>query len=102
MATTKKNNYIEMELEWLEAKAEEQRAFVDSMPLSLLKDRKDEGGEKSKVVATIEAIHKNIRETLKDYALIIEAIAKLREKEETKKQLIRGTEELTPMESGEV
>ena len=107
MAVSKKNNYIDMELEWLEMKAEQQRAYVDANPLSSLTDRVQfretrNGGAIPMVVATIEQQHKNIRDTLKDYALIIEVIAKLREKEEQKKLLTRGDAELSPLEQGEI
>jgi hypothetical protein len=106
MAVSKRNNYIDMELEWLEMKAEELRSYVDSNPLSTLIDRIQNretrgGGVIPMVVATIEQQHKNIRDTLKDYALIVEAIAKLREKEEQKKMLTRGDADLSPFEQGE-
>src|SRR5688572_3934834 len=104
MATPKKNNYIEMDLEWLEMKAEEQRAFVDSHPLTSLTDRvtyrETKAGLIPIVVATIEQQHKNLRDTLKDYALVIEAIAKLREKEQDKKNLRGGDDDLSPIEDG--
>lgn len=107
MALSKKNNYIDMELEWLEMKAEQLRSYVDSNPLSELTDRVQfretrNGGAIPMVVATIEQQHKNIRDTLKDYALIVEAIAKLREKEEQKKLLTRGDADLSPIEMGEL
>jgi hypothetical protein len=107
MAVSKKNNYIDMELEWLEMKAEQLRAYVDSNPLSSLTDRIQyretrNGGAIPVVVATIEQQHKNIRDTLKDYALIVDAISKLREKEEQKKLLTRGDAELSPIEQGDI
>lgn len=104
---TKKVNYIEMELEWLEMKAEELRAYCDANPVTKLTDRiayKETrgGGVMPMVIATIEQQIKSIRETLQDYIKIIEAVEKLREKEVTKKTLTRGDQELTPIESGEI
>lgn len=97
MATKKNNSYIEMELEWLEKKAEEIRQYCNQ-PIHKITDRKD--GDK--VISKKEEQIKSIRETLKDYILIVEAIDRLREKETTKKIATRGDQELTPIESGEV
>lgn len=95
-----------MELEWLEMKAEELRSFVDSNPLTKITDRfgvKMSRGEPIQyVIQNIEAQHKNIRDTLKDYALIIEAIGRLREKADQKKLLVRGDSELSPLEDGQI
>ncbi len=104
---SKGNKYAGMELEWLEMKAEEQRAYVDSNPLPSLTDRMQyketkTGGMIPVVVATIEQQHKNIRDTLKDYAQIIEVIIRLREKDEMKKTLARGDATLTPLEEGQI
>ncbi len=95
---TKKTNYIEMELDWLEAKAEELRQYCDQTPIVSITDRRVSG----RIAATIEQQIKSIRDTLQDYIKIIEAIEKLREKEETKKTAIRGDQELSPLESGDV
>lgn len=107
MATAKKNNYIDQELEWLEGKAEGLRAYCDNNPESSLTDRMGYretrgGGVMPFVIASIENQIKSIRETYKDYILIIDAIARLREKEDQKKLLVRGTDDLTPMEDGSI
>lgn len=103
MAVTKrKNNYIDMDLKWLENKAKEMKKFVDDNPLDKLKDRILEVGNKVLISSTIETQHKNIRDTLKDYALLIEAIAKLREQDEDRKQQVRGDQNLTPLEAGDI
>ncbi len=94
---SKKHPYIEMELQWLKQKANEIKKYCDDRPLDQLKDRI---GTKDRVVAKIEDQIKCIRETLKDYTLLLEAIAKLSEKEEVKKDSIRGGQTLTPFESG--
>lgn len=107
MMAVKKTNYIEMELNWLEGKAEELRSYCDTNPLTGLIDRmayKETrgGGSIPMCIATIEQQIKSIRDTLQDYIKIIEAIDKLREKEETKKISARGDQELSPLETGDV
>jgi len=107
MATSKKLNYIEFELDWLEGKAEELRSYCDSHPITSLTDRIQfketrNGGVMPMVVSTIETQIKAIRDTLQDYIKIIEAIEKLREKEASKKMITRGDQELSPLETGEV
>lgn len=95
MATAKnKNNYIELELSWLEAKAMELKTYCDAKPIDKLVDRV----VGKKVTATTEQQIKSIRDTLKDYIQIIEAIDKLREKDEIKKSSPRGNQELSPLE----
>lgn len=93
----KSNSFIEMELEWLEKKASEIREYCDQ-PIHKIVDRK----EGMRVIAKKEEIIKSIRETLKDYILIIEAIDKLRDKEASKGPSVRGDQELSPMEKGEI
>ena len=98
MATKKtSNSYIGMELEWLEKKAAEIREYCNQ-PIHKITDRKDGG----KVIEKKENIIKSIRETLKDYILIVEAIDRLREKEEAKSPSVRGDQELSPLEKGEI
>lgn len=86
MAQKKNNGYLNFNLGWLEDKAIELRSYVDDNPLDELKDRTDlrqtqAGGLVTVVVASVEKQIKSIRETLKDYAQLIEAIGKLRERE---------------------
>lgn len=107
MATKKQNTYIQEELEWLESKALEMKEFVDSVPMKDLKDRVNfketkTGGVIPMVVSTIEQQMANIRATLKDYAMLIDAINKLREKEEEKRIQSRGDQDISPMESGDI
>jgi len=98
MATKKgANTYIGMELEWLDKKAEEIREYCNQ-PIHKIVDRKDG----NKVISKKEEIIKSIRETLKDYILIIEAIDRLREVEAAKGPDVRGDQELSPMEKGEI
>lgn len=99
MAISKGNKYAGMELDWLKERAEEWKKYCDDRPLDALKDRTD---IKGRVVSKIEDQIKCIRETLKDYALLLEAIIKLSEKEEMKKTLTRGDANLTPLEEGQI
>jgi hypothetical protein len=98
MATKKtSNSYIGMELEWLEKKAAEIREYCNQ-PIHKITDRKD--GQR--VIAKKEEIIKSIRETLKDYILIVEALDRLREKDAAKGPDVRGDQELSPFEKGEI
>jgi hypothetical protein len=94
MATPKKNSYIEEELEYLERKAAQIKNYVENPPMHEITDRIEQlmtaKGPVEKVVATIEAQLKSKREALKDYAIIIEAINRLRASEEAKKIEARG------------
>jgi len=98
MATKKvSNSYIGMELEWLEKKASEIREYCDQ-PIHKITDRKDG----NKIVSKKEEQIKSIRETLQDYIKIVEALDRLREKEEAKSPSVRGDQELSPLEKGEI
>lgn len=99
MAASKKNSYIDMKLEWLKERAEEWKKYCDDRPLDELKDRTD---SKGKVVAKIEDQIKCIRDTLKDYTLILEAIDKISQKEDLKRPSPRGDQALSPIEAGEI
>lgn len=95
MAISKKRNtYVDMDLDWLELRAEELKLYCELNPISTLSDRMSG----TRVVQTIEGQIKCIRDTLQDYIKIIEAIDKLREKEDAKKSMIRGDAELSPLE----
>lgn len=105
MATAKKASYIDMELEWLESKAQELRDYCDNNKITDLVDRVQYketrgGGVMPMVVATIEQQIKSLRETLQDYIKIIDAINKQREVEAAKKTAARGDQKLTPFEEG--
>lgn len=90
--------YIDMELKWLEEKAEELKEFCDAKKFTELTDRTHDG----KVVSKIEDQVKCIRESMKDYVQIISSIDSLREKEGLKRALVRGNQELSPIEAGEI
>lgn len=93
----KENSYIDLELEWLQNRAEDLKAYVDANPLVGLEDRlsyktTSNGGSIPMVVSSIENQIKCIRDTLKDYAYLCEAIDKLREKEDAKIKARGGQE----------
>jgi len=98
MATKKVNTYIEAELDWLTQRAEELKSYCDANPPHKIKDRMVGG----KVISKIEEQIKCTRETYQDYLKIIEAIDKLREKENAKGPSVRGDQELSPLEKGEI
>jgi flagellar motility protein MotE (MotC chaperone) len=103
----KKNKYIEQDLEWLRAKVDDMKRYVDDRPVSNLTDRMGHrtvkgGGIIPYVIQTIEAQRQDLAKALKEIAEILDAISKLEKAEENKKLLVRGGEELTPMESGEI
>jgi len=106
MATAKKNNYIDLELDWLEAKANEMKAYVDARPMEGLTDRviwkEMKGGGKMPIVASsVEQQITSHRAILADYLKITESIQKLRESEDQKKKSTpRGDAALTPVELG--
>lgn len=94
----KKTDYTDMELVWLENKMEELKAYCDKTPIDELKDRV----VGNKVTANIEAQVKCIRETLHEYIKMKEALDKLREREGTKKPLVRGNVGLSPLEMRQI
>jgi hypothetical protein len=100
MATKKNNTYVGMELDWLEAKAVELKEFVDAKPFADYVDRMvwketKTGGSMPMIAATIEAQLGFVLKALKEYALIIDVINGLREKNDISS--IRGGGELPPM-----
>lgn len=104
---SKKNTYIDFELDWLQGKAQELKGYVDANPFDKMVDRvlwkeTKNGGAMPMVAATIESQVKSITQAMKDYAQIIEVVDKLREKEEAKQINVRGDQNLSPFESGDI
>jgi len=102
---TSKQSYIDLELDWLEAKAEEMKAYVDKRPMEDLQDRViwkelKTGGKIPIVASSIEQQIKSHREILADYLKITDAISKAREAEDVKKKAVRGNQVLSPLEDG--
>lgn len=90
----KKEIYIEAELQWAEDKLQEWKEYVDSNPFAKLVDRIEwkptgKGGMLPMVIASKEAQMKCLRDTLKEYFLLLEQVNKMREAEE-KAKVARG------------
>jgi len=98
MARAKKNSFINVDLEWAEAQLASWKAYIDANPINSLQDREIGG----RIVSTKEVTGKYIQETMKNYLALIEIVDKLREQEEQKQLKIRGDDDLTPIERGEV
>lgn len=100
MSTTKKS-FIQEDLEWLESRIANLKAYVDANPIQGMADRKitigTGRGEKEQVTATIEAQIKSVRDTLKELPALLEAVDKLREREEGKKIQVRGQSSVPSM-----
>lgn len=103
---TKKNTYIDVELEWAETQLASWKAYVDANPLHELKDRIEwkptaKGGMLPMVIASIESQGKFIQETMKNYLALLKEVDMMREKEALKqKNEVRGQQGLTPAEEG--
>ena len=93
-----KNSYINADLDSAEAKLREWKLYIDANPINKLKDR----FEGKRLIATIETQGKYIQETLKNYLALLEVVNKLREQEEQKQMKVRGSDDLTPFERGEI
>src|SRR5690606_30756573 len=102
---TKKNSFIKEDLDWLKNRAQEIKDYIDANPYHKISDRievfETTKGPADKLIASIETQQKAQREALKDYALILEAIDKLEQIEE-KKNNVRGGDDLTPLERGDI
>ena len=96
-----KNSYIKEELKWLNDKLLSIRKYVDDNPIDTLKDRVITIGsgksQREVVTATVEQILKSLRDSLKDLPPLLEAIDKLRERDESKKIIVRGKRDMPEM-----
>lgn len=102
MAAPKKEIYISAELEWAEEKLQEWKDYYDSHPYGELKDRLSfketkNGGMIPMVVASIEQQQKALRDTLKEYFLLLETVNRMREVEEKKKVESRGNKSISTL-----
>lgn len=100
MTTKKTNSYIDQELKWVEEKLASMKKYVDDNPIDTMVDRTitlDFGKYTKEVVtAKIEEQIKSVTATLKEITIILEAVNKLREKEETRKLQARGADSSIP------
>lgn len=96
---TKKNSFIEVELDWAEEQLASWKAYIDEHPMHELKDRiqlKETrgGGVMPMVIASIEQQGKYIQETMKNYLQLLSEVDKMR-KVEAEKVEIRGKGEMS-------
>ena len=99
MAVQKKALLIEYELEFLESKLQELKDYIEANPFNTICDRISykelkNGGVLPIVVASREAVRKDLTQALKDYAEILRTVDSMREKEENKIES-RGKGEVT-------
>lgn len=97
----KKELLIEYELEFLEAKLQELKEYIEANPFSKLADRmawkETKGGGAIPIcIANKEAQRKDLTQALKDYAEILRTVDSMREKEAAKIET-RGGSELSTM-----
>lgn len=93
MAT--KNKYTNIELDAAERQLKSWMAFVEANPYDKMVDRitlkeTKNGGFLPVTCASIEQQQKNVRETLKDYLLLLEVVEGLRAKEEARSSQTYG------------
>lgn len=96
MSVAKKQIYIEAEISWANEKLQQWKEYVDSNPLATLTDRiaykqMKGGGTMPMVVANIESQIKCIRDTMKEYLVLLEQVNKMRQVEESKQKEARGS-----------
>ena len=92
---TKRQTYINAELEWAEQKLLEWKQYVDDNPFQSMKDRIEwkptsKGGMIPMVIASIESQIKCVRDTMKEYLVLLEQVDKMRQTEEHKKKDVKG------------
>lgn len=91
----KKQTYINAELEWAEQKLLEWKQYVDDNPFQTMKDRiewkpNSKGGLMPMVIASIESQIKCVRDTMKEYLVLLDQVEKMRQTEESKKKDVKG------------
>jgi hypothetical protein len=93
----KKQTFIDVELQWAEDQLATWKQYIDDHPIEDLKHE-----VVGKTVVTIQVQGKFIQETMKNYLNLLAQVDAMRKDEETKKISVRGNQELTPMERGEI
>lgn len=98
----KQISYILEELDWLETKIKDMRAFVDNRPFEKLTDRTEvvmsaKGTPVIKITATIEAQVRELRATLKDFISMLADVNRLRQERAETQIEIRGGGEISGM-----
>lgn len=102
----KKKTFVEVDLRWAEEQLATWKAYIDAHPFETLVDRMAyketaRGGVIPTIVANIESQIKSLRETMKDYLALLKEVDVMREAEDKKRE-IRGGDDLTPFEGGEI
>lgn len=97
----KKEIYTSAELDWCEQKLLEWKEYIDNNPISDLTDRlsyktTSNGGSIPMVVASVESQIKSLRDTMKEYLLMLQQVEAMREKEAQKAQA-RGNVDINGM-----
>lgn len=105
MATKKKTAYTEIELVWAEEQLASWKSYIDANPLHKLKERvvwkEVRGGGKMPVVSeTIGQQIKTITDLMTKYLQLLKEVELMREREESKLKEVRGSQALSPLESG--
>ncbi len=97
-------SYIKDDLEWLEAKLDSIKKYIDDNPISTMKDRiisiETGRGAKEQVAATVEQQIKSIKEVLKDLPALLEALDKLRAKNDAAELKLKGDDEMPAIMKG--
>ena len=95
MAVAKKEIYIQEELDWAETKLLEWRTYVDTNPFDRMKDRihmkQTKTGTMPMVIASIEQQIKSVRDTMKEYLVLLDQVNKMRQADENKAKEIKGS-----------
>lgn len=99
----KKEIYTSAELEWCEQKLLEWKEYIDGNPINGLKDRIEwkptaKGGTMPMVIASVESQIKSLRDTMKEYLVMLQQVEAMREKEAQKAQA-RGNVQINGMMS---
>lgn len=107
MATNKKNNYINVELQFAEEQLAQWKEYLNKNPISEITDRwgkkeMPKGGYAMVVTSTAEQQIKCVQDTTVRYLELLRTVNQLREIEEDKKDEIRGDQDLSPFESGDI
>jgi hypothetical protein len=99
----KKEIYTSAELIWCEQKLLEWKEYIDQNPIHSLKDRIEwkptaKGGTMPMVIASVEQQIKSLRDTMKEYLVMLQQVEAMREKE-AEKAKARGSQEINGMMS---
>ncbi len=97
----KKEVYTSAELDWCEQKLLEWKEYIDNNPINGLKDRIEwkptsKGGTMPMVIASVESQIKSLRDTMKEYLVMLQQVEAMREKEAQKAQA-RGNVDINGM-----